>query len=137
VLATDSYQGDTDRSITHLGTGGNFLAGSLYVVIGQAAHAVYLLFGIWGLMLLRHVPLDRLWTRILGSFALIASLAGFLHINFADEAAQHPGGVIGRFVADFLVTPMFGNMAGTIFVLTLAIIGLLLSTEFLFVRMLQ
>lgn len=134
ALATDAYQGDSNRSLTSLGTGGSFIVGLIYVTIGHAAHILYFLVGSWGLMQLRHHPLDRLGTRIAGSAMLIVSVAGFLHIILPD--GNEPGGAIGMFFSD-ITQPVFGYIGATIMAVTLASIGMLLSTEFLFIRLLH
>lgn len=134
ALATDRFQGETSRSITDLGAGGSMLAGALYLLLGKAAHIIYVLTAAWGIMLLRHQPLDRVWTRILGFFLLTASAAGFLQIAF--DNGRDPGGMVGGFVV-YLFHDMFGTGGTIVITLTFAIIGMLLATEFLFVRLLH
>ncbi len=134
ALATDSYQGDSNRSISNLGTGGSLLANILYILIGHASHFVYFMLGAWGLMMLRHQPVDRIGSRFAGTFLLIASVAGFLHINFDQQT--EPGGAVGAFVTH-LTQPMFGYIGANVIMVTLALVGLLLATEFLFIRMLN
>ncbi len=134
ALATDRYQGETSRSITDLGAGGSMLAGALYLLLGKAAHVIYVLTGAWGVMLLRHQPLDRVWTRLLGFFLLTAATAGFLEIAF--DNGRDPGGMVGGFVV-YLFQDMFGTGGTIVITLTAAIVGMLLATEFLFVRLLH
>lgn len=134
ALATDGYQGETARSVSDLGAGGSLVAGVLYILLGKGAHIIYLLTGAWGVMLVRHQPIDRMWTRILGFFLLTVSVTGFLHINFND--GSNPGGAVGGFV-EYLLVPLFGVAGSTVITVTVAIIGMLLATEFLFVRLLH
>lgn len=134
ALATDSYQGNSNRPLTSLGSGGGFMVGMVYVAIGHAAHLLYFLVGMWGLMQLRHQPLDRIGTRVAGSVMLIASVAGFLHVAFGQ--VSEPGGAVGLFFAD-MVRPYFGTIGAGVISVTLAAVGLLLATEFLFIRFLQ
>ncbi|MFP6584275.1 MAG: DNA translocase FtsK [Candidatus Hydrogenedentota bacterium] len=134
ALATDSYQGNSNRPLTSLGTGGGFMVGMVYVAIGHAAHLLYFLVGMWGLMQLRHQPLDRIGTRVAGSVMLIVSVAGFLHVAFGQ--VSEPGGAVGLFFAD-MVQPYFGTIGAGVISVTLAAVGLLLATEFLFIRFLQ
>jgi S-DNA-T family DNA segregation ATPase FtsK/SpoIIIE len=134
ALATDRYQGETARSLTDLGDGGSWIAGVLYLLIGRAAHLIYVLTGAWGIMLLRHQPLDRLWTRFLGAFVLLVASAGFIEAAF--RGAAQPGGMVGGFIVH-LFHDMFGTGGTIVISLTFAIIGMLLSTEFLFVRLLH
>lgn len=134
VLATDGYQGETARSLTDLGDGGTWLAGALYLLLGRSAHLLYILTGAWGVMLFRHQPLDRLWTRILGSFLLLVSAAGFIEATFRD--ASQPGGMVGGFITH-LFADVFGSGGTLVITFTFAVIGTLLATEFLFVRLLH
>lgn len=134
ALATDGYQGQTTRSVSDIGAGGSIVAGLLYILIGRAAHIIYLLTGIWGVMLVRHQPIDRMWTRALGAFVLIVSVAGFIHFHFDD--GMKPGGAVGGFV-EHVLKPLFGVMGSTVITVTVATIGVLLATEFLFVRLLH
>ena len=134
ALATDSYQGDSNRSITDLGSGGSLLANVMYIMIGHAAHIVYFMLASWGLMMLRHQPVDRLMLRFAGTFLLIASMSGFLDLNFAKDT--EPGGAVGGFVVD-VIQPTFGYIGANVITITFMMVGTLLSTEFLFIRMLH
>src|SRR5690606_1264197 len=62
ALATDGYQGSVNRPIPGMGPGaeaannalgkpGFWVAGVLTILLGRAAHAVYFLTAVWGLML--------------------------------------------------------------------------------------
>lgn len=143
ALATDGYQGDNHRSITHmnevpnaLGSPGAILAGFMYMLVGHAAHVLYFLTGVWGMMLLRHRPIDRFASRVVGFLMLIGFVAGLLHLNFGIEEDSFPGGAIGAFVAH-AIEPLFGFAGANVLSVTLAIVGILLATEFLFIRMLH
>lgn len=141
ALVTDGYQGDSRRSITSLdvsnalGKPGAAVAGFLYILLGQAAHVIYLLLSLWAFRLLRHKPIDRLPTRVMGSLLLAGSVAGLLHIDFSvQESNAFPGGAIGAFVAT-LIQPTFGVLGGNVITVALSVVGILLATEFLFVRL--
>ena len=133
ALAMDRYQGQSVRSLTDLGAGGSLVAGALYLLMGHAAHLLYIVTGAWGVMLLRHQPLDRLWSRILGVFLMTAASAGFIQNAFQGT---DPGGMLGGFVVH-LFRGMFGAGGTVVITITFAVIGTLLATEFLFVRLLQ
>lgn len=141
ALATDGYQGENRRPITALGDIPNALgepgaavAGFLYILLGHGAHVLYVLTFVWGAMLLRHLPLDRLPTRLVGTLLLASAVAGLLHINYASpDIGHYPGGALGAFVSHALEGP-FGPVGANIISATLGVIGLLLATEFLFVR---
>ena len=147
ALASDGYLGTSQRPFipwtslgevpNGLGVPGAFVAGFLYILLGHAAHIIYVLTCIWGAMLMIHRPVDRLVTRFIGSFLLLVSLAGLLHINLAQPGtASMPGGTLGAFVAS-LIQPTFGPIGANIFAVTLSTVGILLATDFLFVHILR
>ena len=134
ALATDAYQGNSNRDISHLGSVGTRLIDMVYMCIGHSAHALYFLIGAWGIMQLRHQPMDRLGSRILGGFILLVAVSGFLHINF--DANTEPGGAVGM-AFSFFTKGTFGRIGASVIALTFIAVGMLLSTEFLFIRFLQ
>lgn len=145
ALVTDGYQleGQTRRYLDGmtgvpnlLGRPGAITAGVLAILIGDAAHALYALIFIWGLMLFSHRPLDRLPTRMIGLILLTGSLAGLLQIDVAAGLSNtQAGGAFGAFLADRLFVPYFGVIGSNVIGITLLIIGLLLATDFLFVHL--
>ena len=151
VLVTDGYQGDIRRPLNGmehvpnaLGVPGSITAGMLTLLFGYAAHILYCILGIWGCMLLRHSPLDRLPTRIAGLFLLVFSVSLLLHVDaplvqeLSEEgsaqaesvSAMPTGGVFGAFFADML-TPYIGVIGVNVIGISLALVGILLATEFL------
>ena len=142
ALATDGYQGENRRSLSDLtevpntmGKAGAAVAGVLYIVFGQAAHVLYFMTLVWGLMLLCHRSIDRFGTRLIGFLLLLCAVAGLLHLDFGDPASGHyPGGVMGAFVAS-LIIPTFGYVGSNVIAVTAGIVGVLLATEFLFIRL--
>ncbi len=141
ALVTDSYQGESRRPISSiaeapnaLGMAGAVVAGLLGVLVGPSAHVLYFITCVWGIMLVRHRPLDRFPMRLLGTFLLTGSVAGLLHIDLASRTDNTaPGGAFGAFMGDHLL-PLFGIVGANIIAATLAVIGILLATEFLFLH---
>ena len=141
TLVTDEYRGDVRRPLDGLAEVGNLLgrpgavlAGILYILLGHASHVLYVLTCMWGLMLFRHRPMDRLSLRALGAVLLAASIAGLLDVDASPlSSAGMPGGAVGAFAGN-LLGPAFGRIGSNVITVTLAIIGILLATEFLFVR---
>jgi len=148
ALITDGYLGSTRRPLEGLSTVPNLCgpvgavtAGILYILFGYASHVLYVLTAIWGAMLLRKQPLDRLPLRFVGMLLLTGSLAAILHMDrglvppavgiLVDE--RMPGGAFGAF-ATTLVKPVFGVLGGNVIMLMLGFIGVLLATEFLFMH---
>ncbi len=146
ALVTDDYrsQGHTRRYLDGmsaipnlLGMPGALLATVLAILVGDAAHILYAITFIWGLMLFTHRPLDRLPTRFLGMFVTVCSLAGILQIDIHTGLSNaQPGGAFGAFVADRLFVPFLGLVGANVVGFTFLAIGLLLSTDFLFVHVL-
>jgi DNA segregation ATPase FtsK/SpoIIIE-like protein len=142
ILATDGHQGSANRPMPNaieqyrnaLGYPGAVVATILTLLLGHAAHVLYLLLAVWGLMLFRHQPLDRLLTRFAGMVILCGAVAGMLHVDFASPEEQFPGGAVGAFSGNLLLR-WFGTVPSNVVGITLALIGILLATEFLFVRM--
>ena len=142
ALATDGYAGSIQRPMPSsmaeaqnaLGVPGAWVASVLTILFGRAAHLLYFMLGVWGLMLFRHRPIDRIPTRIVGLILMCCALSGMCHIDFAGKSDVLPGGVIGLFAGSTLVSG-FGRLPANVVGATMAIIGLLLATEFLFVRM--
>jgi S-DNA-T family DNA segregation ATPase FtsK/SpoIIIE len=137
-LALDLNQGDSHRSISDLGANGSILADILYVGLGNAAHLIYMLIAAWGVMMMRHQPVDRFLSRFLGAVMLIVFTAGLFDVLFESKVA--PGGAIGSFVTSLTTNKNLldiGVIGSVVVDLTLASVGLLLSTEFLFIRLIH
>jgi len=140
ALVSDGYHGDVQRPIDDatevynlFGAPGAAVAYVLYVLLGFASHIFYFLTCVWALMLFRHSPLDRMPLRIVGMLLLAGSVSGLLHIDLSSPDLELPGGMFGAFASNLLI-PVFGMIGAHVITLTTAVIGLLLSTEFLFIR---
>ncbi len=139
ALASIHYQGtvpldDLGAAFNLCGRPGAYTAGFLSVLLGHAAHVLYIMTGVWAMMLIWHRPLDRLALRLAGLLLLSGSAAGLLHIHLFSSALEGlPGGVIGAYVGRLLL-PTFGRIGSDVIAATLGIVGILLATEFLFVR---
>ena len=143
ALATDGEQDQFRRSLSNmhavpnlLGTAGAVTAGSLNISLGYAAHTLYVLFFIWGLTVLQHRPLDRLVWRAVGMAVLAVATAALLHVDMVLAGHSEnptPGGFMGDFFGPILAAN-FGVLGSNIILGTLGIIGILLSTEFLFLH---
>jgi len=144
ALVSDGYEGNIRRPLDGvsqtghpLGWPGSWVAWFLTLLLGYGAHVIYSITCVWGIMLLRHTPLDRLISRVGGLFLLSCSVAALLHIHMtAAGEGVGGGGTIGAFFGD-VTRSHFGIIGATVLVLTLSSIGLLLSTDFLFVKALN
>lgn len=139
ALVTDELQGSSHREMSEysqysniLGSPGAAVASFLYILLGQAAHVLYFLVAVWGLMLIRHTPVDRIPARLVGMLFLCGSIAGLLHVNSTEAALT--GGMVGAFVGQ-RVFGNFGIIGANVIGGTLSIVGVLLATEFLLVTM--
>jgi DNA segregation ATPase FtsK/SpoIIIE-like protein len=138
ALVSQNYQGivpldDMGNAFNLCGKPGAYASGFLYILVGYAAHVLYFLTCVWALMLFCHRPVDRLPTRLLGTVILTAAVAGLLHLALPQRI---PGGIIGARIAD-LLAPIFGMIGSYVITITLSVVGILLSTEFLFIRLSQ
>lgn len=142
ALVTDEHQNYSRRYLDGLAAAPNLLgrpgaviSGVLAMVVGGAAHVLYFLTLVWGLMLFRYRPLNRPLTRLTGTLILIGAVAGLLHLNLAGVSTQPlPGGAFGAFVAERIFLPPFGLIGSNVIGVTMAVIGMLLATEFLFIH---
>jgi len=140
ALVSRDYQGiialDHMGEVFNLcGRPGAYVSGFLYVLLGNAAHLLYVLTFAWGLMLFRHRPLDRAPLRLLGMLMLASSVAALLHMQFFTVvAAGLPGGILGAYVGGYLLLPTFLEIGSYVIAVTLSVVGVLLATDFLFVR---
>lgn len=141
ALITDGEQGATRRSLEQMtsvynlcGKTGAVIAGTLTVLLGYAAHSLYVFLFIWSLMLLRHRNLDRLPARITGMLVAAVAVGALLHLDITPAGPDSfPGGACGAFVA-MLLRRMFGLTGSNVILLTITAIGILLATEFLFLQ---
>jgi len=120
-----------------LGPLGAFLAGTLSLFFGDAAHLLYSVTFIWMLMLFCLQPLDRPATRLAGLTLLTGAAAGLAQMDFASGWSNNAaGGLVGAFVTDRLLMPWFGFAGSQVIGMMTAVIGLLLCTDFLFIHLL-
>lgn len=141
ALVTDNYAAGRyldgfSQTPNLLGKPGAYLAGILTILAGDAAHVLYGLTFVWGLMLLSHRPLDRILTRVVGMLVLTCSMSGLLQVDVAkSDNDLRPGGAFGSFLADRLLVPHFGVIGANVVGVTLFTIGVLLATDFLFIHL--
>lgn len=142
ALVTDEHQRYPYRFVDDLGAAPNLLgrpgsvvATLLAVVAGAAAHVIYFLTLLWGLMLFRYQLLTRFVTRIAGLCLLVSAVAGLLHLNLAEPGSSRlPGGLVGAFMAERVFLPQSGFIGSNVIGFTVALAGILLATEFLFLH---
>ncbi len=113
---------------------GAFVAGVFALLLGDARHVTYSLSFVWSLMLISHRPVDHLLPRLLGAGVLLVAVASFLQLNFVTGSSNaDAGGAIGLFVVSLFTRNHFGIVGANIVVCSMALVGLLLAAEYLFI----
>ncbi|MCC6485982.1 MAG: DNA translocase FtsK 4TM domain-containing protein, partial [Candidatus Hydrogenedentes bacterium] len=143
ALVTDGYQSDIRRPLDGmadvpnlLGKPGATVAGILSLLLGGGAHCLYFVTGVWGGLMLSHRPLDRIVGRVIGAVLLTFATSALLHVDVAvTEDGDHLGGIIGGFFGTFF-QEQFGIAGANVICVTLILVGTLLSTELLLIRVL-
>lgn len=144
ALVTDGYQSDVRRPLDGmseapnvLGRPGATVAGILSLLLGGGAHCLYFVTAVWGGLMLRHKPLDRIASRMAGAVVLTCAMSALLHIDIAaTEDGDHLGGIVGGFFGTFFLA-QFGLVGANVISITFVLIGTLLSTELLLIRVLD
>ena len=96
-------------------------------------HGLYVLTGVWGLMMLSHRPFDRKVQRAFGTLVLPGAFGGLLQLNVVHgRAYPDAGGLAGTFLADQLYG-RFGYIGSNVIAGIILIMGVLLTTDFLVV----
>src|ERR1044071_1136296 len=127
------------QSETHnwAGSIGANVAATAFQFIGLAAYLLPLLLfaAAWRRFHVSNV--HRPWTRIVGLVVLVVAAAALLSISqmrpLFDSSVQ-PGGLLGAVVAQGLASGL-NNVAATVLLIAIAASGLLLATNFSFVRL--
>lgn len=143
VLITDGFPGlgltsrpfDDMISVPNLlSWPGAIVAGMLSIAFGDAAHVFWVVTAVWGLTLLSHRPFDRKLQRLCGIFVLASAVAGILQMDLGTgRSYPDAGGLMGSFVADQFRT-RFGPIASNVMVVMIALMGVVLTTDFLLLR---
>ena len=105
--------------------------------IGLAAYLLPLLLfaAAWRRFHPRVIP--RPWTRIVGMVVLVAATAALLsisHLRPLFDSSVQPGGLLGAIISQGLASGL-SNVGATVLLVAIAASGLLLATNFSFVRL--
>ncbi len=126
------------QSETHNWAGaiGANVAATAFQFIGLAAYLLPLLLFAAAWRRIRPSTVLRAWTRIIGLLVLVIAAAALLSISqmrpLFDSSVQ-PGGLLGAIVAQGLASGL-SNVGATVLLVAIAATGLLLATNFSFVR---
>src|SRR5512143_3926875 len=123
-----------------IGPFGAFLAELLVAqLFGLAALLLPLVLGLAGWKLFWRRPIEAPYTKAIGNVLLLLSLAGFLALAFGSVSYEsqpvRAGGATGELVAGMLIDD-FSRTGAFIVVSTALFVGLILSTQFSFARLL-
>jgi S-DNA-T family DNA segregation ATPase FtsK/SpoIIIE len=119
------------------GSIGANVAATAFQFIGLAAYLLPLLLfaGAWRRFHSSNV--HRAWTRIVGLVVLVVAAAALLSISQMRplfDASVQPGGLLGAVVAQGLASGL-SNVGATVLLIAIAASGLLLATNFSFIRL--
>ncbi|HKP82536.1 MAG TPA: DNA translocase FtsK 4TM domain-containing protein [Pyrinomonadaceae bacterium] len=127
------------QSETHnwAGSIGANVAATAFQFIGLAAYLLPLLLfaAAWRRFHVSNV--HRPWTRIVGLVVLVVAAAALLsisHMRPLFDSSVQPGGLLGAVVAQGLASGL-SNVGATVLLIAIAASGLLLATNFSFVRL--
>jgi S-DNA-T family DNA segregation ATPase FtsK/SpoIIIE len=114
------------------GRAGAYFAWFLYTGFGYSAYLVPLLCLVWAFSMVLEGISSKVYFRVLGSIVLFISASSLFSLLGASEAVQCiiSGGVVG-FLISFWLADYFGLVGSYIILITLFLLSLHLSTEFL------
>src|SRR5215213_1820329 len=113
------------------------VAATGFQLIGLAAFLLPLLLFLAAWRRFHSPTIHRPWMRILGVMVLVISASALLsisHLRPLFDSSVQPGGLLGAVVAQGLASG-FSNVGATVLLIAIAATGLLLATNFSFVRL--
>ncbi|HSE30105.1 MAG TPA: DNA translocase FtsK [Pyrinomonadaceae bacterium] len=130
--------GQTD---THnwAGTIGANVAATVFQFIGLAGYLLPLLLFAAAWRRLRTTGFQSIWTRLIGLTVLVVAASGLLSISSIRplfDASVQPGGMLGAVVSQALISGL-NKVGATVVLIAVAATGLLLATNFSFIRFYQ
>jgi len=119
------------------GSVGANVAATAFQFIGLAAYLLPLLLFAAAWRQVHAATIHSPWTRIVGLVILVVAAAALLSISQIHplfDGSVQPGGLLGAIVAQGLASGL-NNVGATVLLVAVAAMGLLLATNFSFVRM--
>jgi len=119
------------------GSIGANVAATAFQFIGLAAYLLPLLLFAAAWRRFHTSTIQSPWTRILGLVILVVAAAALLsisHLHPLFDASVQPGGLLGAIVAQGLASGL-SNVGATVLLVAVAATGLLLATNFSFIRL--
>src|SRR5262245_5844310 len=121
------------------GTIGANVAATVFQFIGLAGYLLPLLLFAAAWRRLRTTGFQTLWIRLTGLTVLVVAAAGLLSISSLHplfDSSVQPGGMLGAVVSQALISGL-NKVGATVVLIAVAATGLLLATNFSFVRFYQ
>jgi len=119
------------------GSIGANVAATALQFIGLAAYLLPLLLFAAAWRRFHPSAIHRPWTRIVGLVVLVAAIASLLsiaHLRPLFDSSVQPGGLLGAVISQGLASGL-SNVGATVLLVAIAASGLLLATNFSFVRL--
>jgi S-DNA-T family DNA segregation ATPase FtsK/SpoIIIE len=118
------------------GTIGANVAATVFQFIGLAGYLLPLLLFAAAWRRFRTTGFQTVWTRLIGLIVLVVAAAGLLSISGIRplfDASVQPGGLLGAVVSQALISGL-NKIGATVILVAVAATGVLLATNFSFVR---
>lgn len=119
------------------GSIGANVAATALQFIGLAAYLLPLLLFAAAWRRFRPATIHHPWTRIVGLVVLVAATAALLsisHLHPLFDSSVQPGGLLGAVISQGLASGL-NNVGATVLLIAIAASGLLLATNFSFIRL--
>ena len=118
----------------YIGVIGAYSSWFVFKIMGRAGYLLPFLLVVWGIGLLAERLKQKGIVRFFGMALLFCSTATFFSLTAAEDPVlvMERGGVLGLFLSNLLLQ-YFGSVGGYIITISLAILALLIATEFLII----
>jgi len=119
----------------YIGMTGAYTAWAIFKLIGYAGFFIPFLFIVWGIGILAEKLTGRLLYRIIGVLFLFSASSAFFSLTARPDSVLMVarGGLLGFLLTDKFLLDYLGAIGGYIVTISLAILALLVATEFLIV----
>jgi len=121
------------------GTIGANVAATVFQFIGLAGYLLPLLLFAAAWRRFRTIGFLSIWSRLIGLTVLVVAASGLLSISGIRplfDASVQPGGLLGAVVAEALISGL-NKVGATVILIAVAATGVLLATNFSFIRFYQ
>jgi len=119
----------------YIGIIGAYTVWAIFKLVGYAGFFIPFLFVVWGIGILAEKLTGRLLYRILGILFLFSASSAFFSLTASPDSVLMVarGGLLGFLLTDRFLLDYLGAMGGYIVTVSLAMLSLLVATEFLIV----